>query len=125
MSTVNRIIKSHWYTKKYLLECEKKWICNGMGWKGGIQWTDKLRKLPYFKKGKEKQLLIDLDLISDIHDLYYLAWWWVMKFIKANYLFCIDLLQLLNWTLPMSRLILFIISFVWLNVFGRKYFNFK
>ena len=123
MKTINKILEENWYTKEELLTCEREWICNWVWWKWGIQFTDLLRKLKYFNKEKEKELLFHLDLIADIHDIDFNNWWWIKDFIKSNYKFCNNLIKLLNWTNTIWRITIFTFVFTSLNIFWIKYFN--
>lgn len=125
MATIDNILKKRWYTKQELLQCELDWICNWMWAKWWFQFTDKLRKLKYFNWEKERALLFDLDLISDIHDIKFEKWGSIFDYIRANYYFSIDLYTLLNWTSYTARITLFIIVFIWLNLFWFKHFKFK
>lgn len=94
-----------------------------MGWKWWIQWTKAMRKLKAFKSEKEKKLLDNLDLVSDIHDLDFEKGWWIKEFYKVNLFLIIRILKLLYWTSETSRVSLFIILFFWLNTMWIKYFN--
>ena len=123
MSTIEQIVAENWYTIEELKECERKWICNGMGWKWGIQWTNLMRALPYFQGEKEKKLLEDLDLISDMHDIWFHKWWWILDFIKANYKLALGVCRLIYWTKTIDRILVFIIIFLSTTLFWRKYFN--
>ena len=123
MRTIEQIIKENWFTLEELRECEKKWICNGMGWKWWIQWTNLMRALPYFQWDKEKKLLNDLDLVADIHDISYYKWWNVFDFLKSNYILWLNIMRLLYWTNTFDRLLVFIIVFGGTTLFGSKYFN--
>jgi hypothetical protein len=120
---IDKILNKHLYTKDFLLEQRSLGVTNWMWWKWGIQWTKQAKKLAYFKKEKEKQLLEDLDLISDIHDLWFNEWWWVKEFYLVNYTYINDVLALLHWTTIFSRWIILIVLFFWLNTIWLKYFN--
>jgi len=123
MNTIDLIIIQNWYTKEQLLDCEKKGICNWMWSKGGIQWTDELRKFKYFQKWKMKKLLFDLDLISNIHDIMIWESKNFKEFINANYILANNVIQLLHWTWFLRKIV------VWLWIFWATtffwYFNSK
>lgn len=123
MSTINKILKREWYTIDELIDCEFEWICNGMWAKNWFQITDYLRWLKYFNSKKEKKLLRDMDLISDIHDIKWLKPWCIFAFLKSNYVFCIDIVSLFYWTNTINRILLFSILFIWLNIWWV--FNYK
>ena len=124
IKTIDKIIKEAWYTKQFLLECRCSGRTNWMGWKWWIQWTDEARKLKGFESSEEQELLNDLDLVSDIHDLDFEAGWWIIAYIKANYKLIMRILELLHWTSTFWRITIFCLAFFWLNIFWIKYFNF-
>ena len=123
VKTINRIIKENWFTRTDISVYRKMWVCNWAWWKGWIKWTKLWSLLHWFQTKKGKQLLIDIDLISDMHDIRFYLWWWLFDFIKANYKFCLNMMQLLWWTNTPSRLLLFIILFLWVTIFWIKYFT--
>lgn len=123
MKTIEKILDEAWYTKDYLLEQRRIGRTNGMWGKWGIQWTDKLRKLEAFNSKKEQALLNDLDLVSDIHDIDFEYWGFIIAFIKANYRLILRILMLLRWTTITWRLIISLLAFFWLNIFWIRYFN--
>lgn len=131
MKTINQILKNSWYTKEFLLECEKIWRCNWCWWKGWIQWTKQLRKLKFFNSNREQKLLDNLDLVSDIHDIDFEnndsknIFESIKAFYIANYNLIIRILQLLYWTTKTGRLSVFLLAFFWLNIFWIRFFNWK
>ena len=125
MKTIDRILKEAWYTKEQLLKCELDKKCNGMWAKGWIQWTDRMRKLKYFKSKKNKTLLINLDYISDIHDIEYIKWGSIFKFIRVNYELANRMIELLHWTNILWRLIVFTLCFFWTSTVWARTYNFK
>lgn len=131
MKTIDLILQEAWYTREYLLLQRISGRTNGMGWKWGIQWTDELRKLKAFDSEEEHELLNDLDLISDIHDIEFENKDWdtlyksITNFISANYRLIIRIIRLLHWTTTIWRLFIFTLGFFWLNIFGWRYFNIK
>ena len=124
MKTIEKILKSSWYTKEYLLEQRAWWITNWM-WPKWTSITKFLKKLPNFESDKKNRLLDDLDLVSDIHDLAYLKWWWIIDFFKANDIFIRNVLDLFYWTSRTARFFLFIILFYWLNTIWIRYFHWR
>ena len=125
MKTINKIIKDNWFTRTELSVYRKKWITNWMGGKWWVKITKQLRKLPWFNRKKWKQLLIDMDLVSDMHDVRFYIWWWFISFLRANWKFSYNILRLLHWTTFMSRFLLFTTLFLWTTLLGWKYFNFS
>ena len=123
MNTIDIIIAQNWYTKEQLLDCEKQWICNWMWSKWGIQWTDELRKFKYFQGWKIKQLLFDLDLVSNIHDIQIWESENFKQFIKANYVLSNNIIQLLHWTWFIRKVIVWLSVFLGTTIFW--YFNSK
>ena len=129
MKTIDIILKESGYTKAFLLKQRQSGRTNWMWWKWGIQWTDEMRWLKLFRKQEEQELLNDLDLVSDIHDLDFEnansknIFHSIIRFIKANYRLIMRIIRLLHWTTVTSRTWLFILSFIWLNTVWIKYFN--
>ena len=125
MRTIERILKELWTTEKEIrIKCKEIW-CNGCWWKGGFNYTEYLRSLPYFQKEKEQRLLEDITLLCNYHDLLYSKWWKLKDFIRANYIFVSSIITLLHWTNILWRLFIFIVIFIWMTIWWRKYFNFK
>lgn len=123
MKTIDIILKEAGYTKAFLLKMEKKGICNWVGAKWGIQFTDRLRKYKYFQRTKKKKLLRDMDFIADIHDLDWYYGWGFITFIKSNYDLAIRMCQLLHWTTISARFITFCLFFFSVTLFGWKNYN--
>ncbi len=123
MKTIDVILKEAGYTKKYLLKCRASGLTNWMGRKGWIGWTKQARKFKAFDSKRWNQLLNDLDLVSDIHDLEFWKWGRVIKFYKANLDLINRVLILLHWTSILRRLLVFIIMFFGLNTVWVIAFN--
>ena len=102
---------------------------NWCGWKWGfsfIKLKNRIEKLPFVNPKKLNKLYKDIEVKCCYpHDLAFDKWGWVKDFVVANYMFCENLMTLLHWTLPISRLIIFITTFTALNLFWIKYFNWK
>lgn len=130
MKTIDRILKEAGYTKEFLLECRRTGRTNWMGWKWGIQWTEKMRKMEYFETQREQELLDDLDLVSDMHDIEFENETGtnilksILNFIKANYDLILRIIRLLHWTSISSR-IWFLLWNITLTVFWVRYFNWR
>lgn len=128
MKTINKILKESGYTKEFLLECRKSGRTNWMGGKWGIQWTEKMRKMQFFENEREQELLDDLDLVSDMHDIAFENETGtnilksILNFIKANYDLILRIIRLLHWTSIYSR-IWFLLWNITLTVFWVRYFN--
>jgi len=120
MKTIEQIVNENWYTIKELKKCK---YCNWCGWKWGINFELLMKSLPYFRKDKGKQLLEDLHLLCNMHDIWFHKWWWVVDFIKANYKFALWVCELIYWTKTIDRWLIFIIIFLGTTLFWRKYFN--
>ena len=125
MKTIDIILKEAGYTKEYLIQTELDWITNWMWSKWGIQWTDEARKFKAFDSVKWQELLDDLDLVSNIHDLEFWKWWGIKQFYKSNLDLINRVLILLHWTSTLRRLAVFIIMFFGLNTIWAKSFNWK
>ena len=123
MKTINRILQDNWFTRVEIAVYRKMWVCNWAWWKWWIKFTKELAKLPWFKKKKWKQLLIDIDLISDCHDIRFHLWGWLFDFLRANWNFSYNMIRLFHWTTPMSRFLLFTTLFLWTTLVGFRYFT--
>jgi len=123
MKTINKIIKDNWFTRTELSIYRKKWITNWMWWKWWIKFTKELAKLPWFKRWYKKQLLIDMDLVSDMHDIRFHIWWWFKSFLRANWNFAANMIRLFHWSTFTSRFLLFTTLFIWTTLVGWRYFN--
>ena len=130
MKTIDFILKEAGYTKEFLLKCRISGITNWCWWKWGIQWTDEARKFKYFQKEKEKELLNNLDLISDIHDIEFNNESGtnilnsLKNFLRANYMLTMRTIRLLHWTSFLRKLFVFSVMMISLNTIWLKYFNF-
>ncbi len=120
MRTIEQIVTENWYTIEELKECK---YCNWCWWKGGINFELLIKSLPYFKKDKGKQLLEDLHLLCNMHDIWFYKWWNLIDFFVVNLIFSVWVYRLLHWTLFIVRLFLFVILYLLLNLFGIRYFN--
>jgi len=125
MKTIDKIIKDNWFNRNELIICKQNWICNWCWWKGWFNFTKALNKLPYFQSDKEKQLLFDLELICNMHDIWFNKWWTFLDFIKYNFKIADNIIILLHWTNSLYRIFIFISVFLWTTLFGWKYFNKK
>lgn len=123
MKTIDIILKEAWYTKEHLLEQRRIGKTNGMGRKWWIAWTKQARKFKAFNSNRLEQLLNDLDLVSDIHDLEFGKWGGIIKFYKSNLDLINRVLILLHWTSTLRRLLVFIIMFIGLNTIWVIAFN--
>jgi len=123
MKTIDKILKDNWFTRTEIAVYRKMWVTNWMWGKWWIKFTKELAKLPWFKKGKKKQLLVDMDLVSDIHDIRFYLWWGLFSFLRANWTFSYNMIRLFHWTTPMSRFLLFMTLFLWTTLVGFRYFT--
>ncbi len=83
-----------------------------------------INKLPFLNPKKINKLYIDIEIkVCNPHDDRFELWWWLFAFLRANYIFALDLISLLQWTTITGRLGVFLIAFFWLNIFGIRYFN--
>ena len=100
--------------------------CWWQWWYDFIDLKNRIEKLPWVNNDKLDKLYSDIEMtVCHPHDDRFTQWWWIIDYIRANYIFCIDLLGLLHWTSSMARFWLFLIVFTGLNLFWFKYFNFK
>lgn len=123
MKTIDIILKQAGYTKEFLLKCRASGLTNWMWRKGWVAWTKQARNFKAFDSKRGNQLLDDLDLISDIHDLEFGKWGWLIKFYKSNYDLINRTLILLHWTSTLRRFLVFTIMFIGLNTVWIIAFN--
>lgn len=87
---------------------------------------DRIKKLPFFDINKIESLYKDIEKKCCYpHDIRFEIWWNIFDFIKANYIFSKDLIWILQWTTIFWRFTIFLVSFILLNIFWIRYFNFK
>ena len=99
------------------------WCWSEWGFKFSLL-KDRLKKLDFFNPEKLDSLYNNIETnLCNPHDEEFEKWWWIINFIKSNYKFSLWLIQILNWTSSKSRLIIFIITFMWLNILWIKHFN--
>ncbi len=120
MRVVERILQENWATIEMLRTNPD---CNWCGGKGGIDFENLMKALPYFRKDKGKQLLEDLHLICCLHDICFARWGGLLDFWTCNYKFAYNVIKLLHWTDTISRMIVFLVIFGGTTIFGWKYFN--
>jgi len=118
LKTIDRVLKDNWYTREEISVYREMWVTNWMGSKWWIKFTKELSKLPWFNNKKWKQLLKDMDLVSDIHDIRFYVWWWLFGFLRANWKFGVNIIALFHWTTPMGRILLFTTLFIVLTLVG-------
>lgn len=83
-----------------------------------------IKRVKFFNPNKVDKLYYDIEILCcGPHDNDFEKGGGIIDFIKANLLFIERLLQLLQWTTTISRILIFIIFFIWLNIIGIKYFN--
>lgn len=91
-----------------------------------INLKDRLVKLKFFKKELADNLFNKIENKCCIpHDNRFDEGGNIIDYIKANYIFSIDLISILHWTSIYWRLNIFFITFFWLNIFSYKSFNWK
>lgn len=125
MKTIDQIITDNWFIRNELIVCKQSGICNWCWWKWGFNFTKALNKIPYFNSNKKQELLFDLSLICNMHDLQYNKWWTFLDFINYNYILANNVMRLFHWTNSIARMILFVLIFWWTTLFWYKYFNKK
>lgn len=85
---------------------------------------DRLKELDFFDSEKLDSLYNNIETnLCNPHDNDFANWWWILDFIRANLNFSIWLLRILHWTSVKSKIIIFLISFIGLNIFWIKYFK--
>jgi len=98
--------------------------CWAEWWYEFINLKIKLAKLPFVNPKKLDHLYSDIELyLCNPHDDFFDEWGGLFDFIRANYIFALDLLGLLHWTSITARFIIFMTVFMWLNLFGWRTFN--
>ena len=100
---------------------------NWCWWEWGFKFSllkDRLKKVDFFNPDKLESLYNSIETKAcNPHDDDFGKGGWIIEFLKANYKFTIRVLQILHWTSIKSRLIIFIITFMWLNIFWIRHFN--
>ena len=102
-------------------------MTNWCGWEWGFKFTiirDRIKKLKFLDPKKVDKLYHDIEVkVCNPHDEDFALWGGILDFYRANYMFIERLLRLLHWTNTVSRLLVFIVVFIWLSTVWVKYFN--
>lgn len=131
MKTIDRLLIYEFsYKEKRLLL--SKWIVNWCGGKKGFKFDYLFRiakwiiwKSNKIRLEKVSKLFKDMKLLcSFTHDIDFYLWWWIKEFYKANIVFIIWILQLLHWSNWYIKILIFILLFLWLNIFWLFHFHF-
>ena len=123
MKTIDKILKRNNYTYSFLANMEKKGVCNWCWGKGGFNFSDNFKKMPAFEADKEQKLLKDFRTVCNIHDIKFHFGNGFIDYIKANYEFWLNCIELLHWTSVNQRIIVFSLTFFGTTFFGWKYFK--
>jgi len=116
-------------TNEMRLVLRREWVINWVG-TADFNISNIVRAnivfLPNFEAEKLSSFLDTVELkLSNPHDVRFYIWWWLYKFIKANFIFAKDLYKILHWTSKYEKITLCVVVFLILIKFWRKYFNFK
>lgn len=85
---------------------------------------NRIIKLKFFDINKIELLYSKIEInCCNPHDDLFDKWGWIIDFIKANYKFSNDLILILHWTNTIWRFYIFITSFILLNIFWIRFFN--
>lgn len=121
--TIDKILLAKKLTssqKQYYFE---KWIINWCGWKDWFSFDslmDNIKSFKWFDLEKLQALKDDIREICYIHDLDFYEKNW---FYKSNFLFAYRLARLLTFTWFFERLLIFIVAFLLLNKYWKKYYK--
>lgn len=127
MKTIKKLIPYE-LTKKQINELTNIWIINWIWWKWWISFNKlfrKIKKIKWFKIKKYENLYNDINTLSIYHDIDFYTWNTIKSFIRANYNFSVRVIQLLHWSSIFGRLFIFLILFLWLNIFWIRFYNWK
>lgn len=99
------------------------WCWGNKGFKF-INLKKRIEKLPFLDKDRIDSLYTDIEQLCNYnHDIEFYLWGWFIDYIKANYLFVLNIIWLLRWTSIRWRVVLFLLMLLGLLLFGWKYFN--
>jgi len=102
-------------------------MSNWCWWEWGFKFIlleKRIEKLPLFNPKKVRKLYKTIEeKACNPHDDRFEEWGWLIDFIKANYIFCIDLIRALHWTTILWRLFIFLPVFTLLNLLWWRFFN--
>lgn len=102
---------------------------NWCWWEWGFKFSllkERVKKLDFFNPDLLDELYNSIEnRACNKHDNKFSKGWWIIEFLKANREFIIEVLKILHWTSILSRIIIFIVLFFWLNTIWIKYFNWK
>lgn len=100
---------------------------NWCWWAGGFKFEilkDRIKKLPLIDPNKVDSLYSTIEeKCCNPHDDEFDKWWWIIEFVWANYMFCLNLICILHWTTIRWRIFIFFPTFILMNIFWIKYFN--
>lgn len=93
-------------------------------WFKFILLKERVKKLDFFNPELLDKLYLSIETRAcDIHDDKFKEGGWIFSFLKANWEFIIEIMKIIHWTSVLSRILIFIVLFFWLNTIWIKYFN--
>ena len=123
MRTINKFTT---LTDSQREQLKEAWITNWIGWQWGFDF-DKLLERIWRRKNFKKvnNLHKDIRVLADEHDFSFWKWNTIKWFLKANKDFVVWVIGLLHWSSSMARLIISVPLFLWLTIFGIRYYNWR
>lgn len=108
----------------YLDEEIINWCWGKWGFNFSKTLEDNIELFDSFDKWKAKELFEDIKALCYEHDYDFFVWWGYFKFYLANFYFARWLFKLTHWASFVNRISIFMIAFVLLSRYGKKYFDF-
>lgn len=89
-----------------------------------INLKNRIKKLPWVKPYKLDSFYRTVELKCCLpHDNRADIGWWIIAFIKSNYVFALDLISIMRFTTSFGRFTIFLLAFIWTSVWGIRTFN--
>ena len=103
-------------------------IINGCWWQGWLSFSTiihhNITLFPEFRREKLAALLESTELrVCWPHDVRFANWWGIVAYTWANLKFAYDLYQVFWWTKLWLQIVIFMIWFISLMIWGKGYFN--
>jgi len=132
MRTIDKILP-YIFTPEEKKILQDKGFANWCWWAKGFSFDKIFKSIIYivkkadkFKVKKLKKLIKDFQLLCSFwHDIDFSLWWNLKDFYKANMRFIAWILALLHWSNIITRIFVFIILLLGLNILWLRFFKFR
>lgn len=125
--TIKKIIKYNFSVEEKTQLFAKK-IINWCWWKWWYNFEEDFKRfieaIPNFLHYKAESFFRDVKELCLKHDFDFYIWWNIFDFYLANFRFAKWVFVLMNWAKLRYRILWFLIIFISLTIYGKKYFNF-